>query len=341
MSAKTALASTHLLIAEANRTGTGTSIKGRHVLSILDFNPDDILKLVQKAVDIGAKPETALFPLRGKTVGIYFRCSSTRTRTSFTVAAQRLGGGTIHYGPNDLQLVTGETIGDTARVLSGFLDVLVIRTNQSAAEMKLFASQDRMSVINAMSESEHPTQAIADLATIQESLGRLNDVHVLYVGEGNNTAASLALATAMVPGMRLTLVTPPGYGLPDALLETAHTLARKSGANIEQHHRIDRLPRSVDVVYTTRWQTMGEQKSDPDWKVKFEPHRVTSAMMGKVSKPSGTIFLHDLPAVRGDDVTDEVLDGPQSRAFRQAEYKLFAAMAVLSWCVGPDNGSIG
>jgi ornithine carbamoyltransferase len=332
MRAESTLAPAPLLVAEPTSIDLGARVKGRHVLSVLDFNPEDILKLVQKAVDIGTKQETALFPLKGKTVGIYFRCSSTRTRTSFTVAAQRLGAGTIHYGPNDLQLVTGETIGDTARVLSGFLDVLVIRTNQSVAEMKLFASQEMMSIINAMSEDEHPTQAIADLATIQESLGRLDDVHVLYVGEGNNTAASLALATAMVPGMRLTLVTPPGYGLPDSLLETAHALARKSGSHIEQHHRIDRLPNSVDVVYTTRWQTMGEQKSDPDWKVTFEPHRVTSTMMRKVSKPAGTIFLHDLPAVRGDDVTDEVLDGPQSRAFRQAEYKLFGAMAVLSWC---------
>lgn len=334
MRAESALASAQLLVAEPTSVDLGTRVKGRHVLSILDFNPQDILKLVHKAVDIGTEPETALFPLKGKTVGIYFRCSSTRTRTSFTVAAHRLGAGTIHYGPADLQLVTGETIEDTARVLSGFLDVLIIRTNRSAAEMKLFASQDRMSIINAMSEDEHPTQAIADLATIKESLGRLHGVHVLYVGEGNNTAASLALATAMVPGMHLTLVTPAGYGLPHSLLETAHTLARKSGSNIEQHHRIDRLPRSVDVVYTTRWQTMGEQKSDPDWKVKFEPHRVTSAMMSKVSKPSGTIFLHDLPAVRGDDVTNEVLDGPQSRAFRQSEYKLFGAMAVLSWCSG-------
>jgi ornithine carbamoyltransferase len=306
----------------------------RHVLSILDFSPDDISKLVERAAAIGAKRETAVFPLNGGTVGIYFRCSSTRTRTSFTVAAHRLGAKTIHYGPSDLQLITGETIGDTARVLSGFLDVLVIRTNQSASEMKLFASQDKMPIVNAMSENEHPTQAIADLATIRESFGRLYDVHVLYLGDGNNTAASLALAAAMVPGMRLTLVTPVGYGLPNAVLETAHNLAKESGARIEQHHRIDRLPKNVDVVYTTRWQTMGEGKSDPDWKLKFEPYRVTSALMGQVSRPSGTIFLHDLPALRGDDVTDEVLDGPQSRAFRQSEFKLFGAMAVLSWCVG-------
>jgi ornithine carbamoyltransferase len=309
-------------------------MKAKHILSILDITPDDILKLVESAVAIGAKQESALFPLRGGTVGIYFRRSSTRTRTSFTVAAHRLGAQTIHYGPDDLQLVTGESIEDTARVLSEFLDMLVIRTNQSAAEMKLFASQNRMPIINAMSEDEHPTQAIADLATIRESLGRLEDSHVLYLGEGNNTAASLALAISRIPGMRLTLVTPDGYGLPDAVLETACNLARKCGASVEQHHKVDLLPSNVDVVYTTRWQTMGEGKLDPDWRSKFQPFSVTSALMRRVSKTVGTIFLHDLPAVRGDDVTDEVLDGPQSCAFRQSEYKLFAAMAVLSWCAG-------
>lgn len=312
-------------------------MKARHVLSILDVSPDELLELVERAVAIAANGGTTMWPLMGGTVGIYFRCSSTRTRTSFTVAAHRLGAETIHYGPNDLQLVTGESIGDTARVLSGFLSALVIRTNQSISEMELFAAQNRMPIINAMSENEHPTQAIADLATIRESFGRLDDLHVLYLGEGNNTAASLALAISRLPGMQLTLVTPAGYGLPEATLAQAQTLAREYGARIEQHHRIDRLPANVDVVYTTRWQTMGVRKSDPNWKTKFQGLSVTSELMAQVSKPTGTIFLHDLPAVRGDDVTDEVLDGPQSRAFRQSEYKMFAAMAVLSWCVGSES----
>lgn len=309
-------------------------LKARHLLSILDFKPDDLPRVVETAVAIAAKEDIGRSPLRGRTVGIYFRRSSTRTRTSFTVAAHRLGAHTIHYGPADLQLTTGETVEDTARVLSGFLEALVIRTNESLAEIELFAKQDRMSVINAMSENEHPTQAIADLATIRETFGRLNDVHVLYVGEGNNTAASLALAVSMIPGMCLTLITPAGYGLPKAQLETAQGLAQKSGAEVKQHHEINQLPRNVEVVYTTRWQTMGEPKVDADWRLKFRPFSVTSELMRQVSKPSGTVFLHDLPAVRGDDVTDEVLDGPQSKAFRQSEYKLFGAMAVLSWCIG-------
>jgi ornithine carbamoyltransferase len=287
---------------------------------------DDSLKIAAGGSD-GTKP------LAGKTAGIFFRGTSTRTRTAFTVGAMKLGASIITYGPNDLQILTGETIEDTARVLSGFLDILVIRTNDSIAEMQALAAQDKMAVINAMSKNEHPTQAIADLVTIKEALGRL-DVHVLYLGEGNNSATALALAVAMTPRMRLTVVTPKDYGIPSEVLETANGFARQHGSSIEQHHRIDDLPREVDVVYTTRWQTMGVPKADPGWVEKFKPYSVTQAVMAATSKPSGTtIFLHDLPAVRGMEVQDEVLDGPQSRAFRQSEHKLNSAMAVLQWCL--------
>jgi ornithine carbamoyltransferase len=252
-----------------------SAIKARHVLSILDFGPDDILKIIEQAVSLKATPDRAFLPLQGRTVGLYFKKPSTRTRTSFTVAAHRLGAQTISYGPEDLQIVSGETIEDTAMVLSGFLAALIIRTNRSIEEMKRFASQARMPVINAMSDTEHPTQAIADLATILEVRGRLDDMHILYLGEGNNTVASLALAVSMIPGMQLTLVTPAGYGLPNDILETVQTLARKHGAAVNQHHDVDNLPTNVDVVYTTRWQTMGEPKSDPNWKIKFTPYSVT------------------------------------------------------------------
>jgi ornithine carbamoyltransferase len=120
------------------------------------------------------------------------------------------------------------------------------------------------------------------------------------------------------------------------VLETANDLARQNHSRVEQHHRMDLLPGQVDVVYTTRWQTMGVPKADPDWREKFDPYRVTEEVMGRVSKNSGTIFLHDLPAVRGSEVVNEVLDGPQSLAFRQAEHKLTSAMAVLNWCITPD-----
>jgi ornithine carbamoyltransferase len=306
----------------------------RHVISLTDIGPRDLPVLVDDALAIAAGRGTKEQPLKGKVAGIYFRGTSTRTRTAFTVGAMKLGAEVIAYGPNDLQIVTGETIADTTRVLSNFLNVLVIRTNASVEEMIALANQDTMSIVNAMSDNEHPTQAIADLVTIKEALGRLHNVHVLYMGEGNNSAAALALAVAMTRGMRLTLVTPEGYGLPHNIIDKAKALAHTSetGSTIVQHHDVNALPKNVDVVYTTRWQTMGVPKADPNWEDKFKPYGITKEIMALVSKPSGTIFMHDLPAVRGAEVSDEVLDGPQSRAFRQAHHKLTSAMAVLKWC---------
>lgn len=303
----------------------------RHLLSLSELGFETISRLVKRTVEISTRAKYDK-PLVDKVVGVYFRCSSTRTRSAFTVGAIRLGAATVVYQPNDLQIVTGETLEDTARVLSGYLDAFVIRTNGSLDEMQALAGQDRMAVINAMSANEHPTQAIADLATIHEVFGRLSDIHVLYVGEGNNTASALAYALSVVPGMQLTLITPEGYGLPEHVMEQARSATRSSGACVTQHHDVDKLPSRVDVVYTTRWQTMGVPKPDANWKESFKGYTVTPEMMAQVSKPS-TIFMHDLPAIRGWDVTDEVLDGPQSRAFRQAQHKMTSAMAILEWCL--------
>jgi ornithine carbamoyltransferase len=308
----------------------------RHLLSLSELGSENLSHLVNRSLEIAAEDLSRASPLANKTVGIYFRGTSTRTRTAFTVGAIKLGAATIAYGPNDLQIVTGETVDDTTRVLSGFLDALVIRTNTSIEEMRAMTAQGRMSIINAMSDNEHPTQAIADLTMLKEEFKRLDDIHVLYVGEGNNTAAALALGVSLTPGMQLTLVTPEGYGLQEDMLKTAQNFARRYGAFVEEHHDIDKLPRRVNAVYATRWQTMGEPKSDPNWRKIFEPYKVTEKMMAEVSKPSGTVFLHDLPAVRGGDVADEVLDGLQSRAFRQAWHKLTSAMAVLEWCAAEN-----
>lgn len=308
----------------------------KHFISIFDQTSETILSLVERAVAIAAERGEGQRPLAGRTVGIYFRKPSTRTRTSFTVGAMKLGAQVIAFGPNDLQIVTGETVPDTAQVLSNYLDALVIRTNDTIEEMQQFASQDRMAVINAMSASEHPTQSLADLCSLRENFGRLSDLHVLYIGEGNNSASAIALAAARIPGLRLTLVTPQGYGLPDDLVAKVQATAAANGAQIEQHHDMGRLPRhAADAVYTTRWLTMGVQKApDDDWIPKFRPYTVTPEVMAEVSKPDGTtVFLHDLPAMRGYEVVDEVLDGPQSIALRQAYHKMTSAMAVLEWCL--------
>ena len=307
----------------------------RHLLSLVDVGPENLSRLVDHALAIAARPVNEPL-LAGKTVGIYFKRTSTRTRSSFTVGALKLGATTIAYGPNDLQIATGETISDTARVLSGYLDALVIRTNDSIDEMRAFASQDEMAVINAMSDTEHPTQAVADLVTMKEVFGCLRGVEILYVGEGNNTAAALALAVSLTPAMRLTLATPEGYGMLPEALDTARKLCRESGSVVEERHDLSTLRDGFDVVYTTRWQTMGVPKPDPHWKEKFVPFRVTPELMRRFSKNGKTVFMHDLPAVRGDDVVNEVLDGPQSVAFRQAKHKMTSAMAVLAWCLAPD-----
>jgi ornithine carbamoyltransferase len=306
----------------------------RHLLSVADLESETLLSLVENAVEIASGRWRDRRPLAGRIVGIYFRKTSTRTRTSFTVGAMKLGAQVISYGPNDLQIVTGETIPDTARVLANYLDALVIRTNESIDEMRQLARQDRMAIVNAMSDNEHPTQSLADLATLRERFGRLSGLHLLYMGEGNNSASALALAVARLSGMRLTLVTPEGYGLPASFIQEVQVAAAGRGSEIEQHHDLDRLPREVDAVYTTRWLTMGVQKADADWLDRFRPYTVTPKIMAAVSKRDGsTVFLHDLPAMRGYEVVDEVLDGPQSIAFRQAYHKMTSAMAVLDWCL--------
>lgn len=302
----------------------------RHVLSVLDLEADEVLYLCRRAVRLKHAPSDPQ-TLRGRTVGVYFRKTSTRTRTGFMVGAGRLGATVVYFGPGDLQTNTGETLEDTARVLAGYLDVLVMRTNEGVEEMATFASHPGMSVVNALSSDEHPTQAITDLATILEHFGRLEGISVLYCGEGNRTAASLALALARIPGTRLVLATPEGYGLDPDMLAAARSLAAAHGAAVEQTHDLDSVEAGVDVVYTSRWQEMGVEKPDPDWKERFAPFRVTRALVERVSGP-GTVFMHDLPAVRNEDVDDEVLDGPRSLAWVQAQHKMFSAMAVMEWC---------
>lgn len=305
----------------------------RHLLSISDLDPETLARLVERSNAFASGTAAPRRILEDKVVGIYFRKSSTRTRSAFYTGALRLDAKVYPLGPNDLQITTGETIGDTARVLAGYLDGLVIRTNESLSEMRDLARQDEMAIINALSEESHPTQALADLSTIREAFGRLADVHVLYLGEGNSTAHALLMAVSRVPRMRITFLTPEGFGLSDEAFEEARPIAARSGAEVEQHHSLERIPRRVDVVYTSRWQTMGVSRGPAgDWRERFRPYAVTRELMERVSH-AGTVFLHDLPAVRGEDVSSEVLDGPQSRAWRQARHKMWSAMAVLEWCI--------
>jgi ornithine carbamoyltransferase len=337
------------VLAEGSRHSMGTTVSGfcgaeptarqpaakvaadrpaRHLISMQDLSDDEIATIVHRGVEFagGARSPAAL---DGQVIGTYFRKTSTRTRTAFSSAALRLGGRIIAYGPDDLQTNTGETSEDTGRVFSGMLDALVARTAQAEAELRSWAGQSRMSVVNAMSAEEHPTQSLADLTTMLRIFGRLEGLRVLYLGEGNNTAAALARALSRFPGVRLDLRTPPGYGLTDAVSADAASNCRRSGAEVVERHDMADLPGGFDVIYTTRWQTTGTSKADPNWRQVFAAFQVHRGLWD--ANPTAR-FLHDLPAHRGDEVTAEVLDGPHSVAFEQAENKLYSAMAVLEWC---------
>lgn len=309
----------------------------RHLLSIRDLADDELRRLVRRGAEFaGGEVGPDHRPLEDRIVGIYFRKTSTRTRTGFSSGALRLGAQIVTYGPDDLQENTGETIEDTTRVLSRMLDGLVARTTGSTAELQTLASQDRMAVVNAMSAAEHPTQALADLTTLFRRFGAVEGLRVLYLGEGNNTAAALALALARFQGTELHLATPLGYGLPPEVAEAADREARRCGARIVERHDPSSLPPAADVVYTTRWQTTGTSKPDPDWRSRFEPFRVGEDLMACYPD---AVFMHDLPAHRGEEVDASVLDGPASIAFDQAENKLYSAMAVLEWCLAGGDGA--
>jgi ornithine carbamoyltransferase len=301
----------------------------------MDLSPEQLDHLVRRSAWYAGAQGRRHRPLAGRVIGSYFAVTSTRTRTAFASAALRLGAAHIAYGPADLQLNTGESMQDTARVLAGMLDGLVVRTGAGPEQLRTLAGQDRMAVVNAMTEDEHPTQAIADLSMILLHFGRVDGLTMLYVGEGNNTAAALAYALSRYPGVRLQLLTPAGYGLAPGVLATAAGRAERVGSSIVECHDMDAAAPGCDIIYTTRWQTTGTSKADPDWRGHFLPFRVDQAVLRRHPQ---AVFMHDLPAHRGDEVSGAVLDGPASIAFQQAEQKLHSAKAVLEWCVGGAAG---
>lgn len=297
----------------------------RQLVSLADVTPAELHYIVGRTAEFAGSSPAVDRVLGGKVVGLLFQHPSTRTRTAFSSGAQRLGADVVAYGPDDLQLNTGETAEDTARVMAAMLDLLVVRSSVPTADLRVFAAGGTLSVVNAMNADEHPTQALADLGTMFAVFGGLAGLRVLYCGEGNSTVTALIHACA-VSGLELHLRTPVGYGVPADLLDWAHAL----GAAIEQRHDMANLLAEVDVVYTTRWQTTGTVKPTPNWRAGFVPFQVNDELMDRY--PSAR-FMHDLPAHRGEEVTASVLDGDRSIAFPQAGFKLYSAMAALEWCL--------
>ncbi|MFH8293822.1 ornithine carbamoyltransferase [Streptomyces sp. NPDC018059] len=311
-------------------------VPARGLFSLAEVEPAVISKLAARSVELYRDRHAHDRPLEGSVVGVLFTRTSTRTRTAFTVGAVRLGAVPVAYGPQDLQLNTGESVADTGRVLGRMLDLLVARTVGPLAELRELSREGGLPVVNAMATEEHPTQGVTDLATLHLVTGDPTGVSVLYVGEGNNTAVALAHALAAVPGARVTFSTPSGYGLPKEELAKASRRAAVTGATLEEVHDPAHLPDHVDVVYTTRWQTTGTAKPDPGWREAFRPFHVDAALLARWPQ---ALFMHDLPAHRGDEVSGEVLDGARSVAWTQAAMKLTGAMAVLEWVSEQGTGS--
>ncbi len=302
----------------------------KHVISLTDLSPQETMDIINRGIEYSNGSIELRHQLTGKVIGIYFKKTSTRTRTAFSTAALRLGAQVITYGPNDLQVNTGETMNDTLEVLSRMLDGLVLRTAESPDILRAFSKQDRMSIVNAMTEDEHPTQALADLTTMKQYFGALSGLEIVYFGEGNNTTTALALAIAKFPNMKITFLTPQNYNIDPMLLKYAKEEGTKRNTIIEEFHNLKHLPQQADIVYTTRWQTTGTTKPNPNWREAFEPFSVTLEVMNTFPN---AIFMHDLPAHRGDEVTFEVIDGVKSIVFDQAENKSHSAKAVLEWCI--------
>lgn len=302
-------------------------MKRKGLITLSSLDDGDVRGLVERACHFGLAP-AAEPTLSRKRVGLLFERPSTRTRTAFALAAQQLGAWTISYGPADLQTSTGETLRDTGQLLAQFLDCLVVRTHHNWALEQLNL---HIPVINALTEEEHPTQAIADIATMVQERGSMDGLHIAFLGEGGNIAKALCLAASRYPGVRLSVVSPRGFGLSDDFLQLLCRLCRASGAAVEQlYDDVNEVARPIDVVYTTRWMSMGQEKAPEGWRELFRPLAVTPALMAALGHPA-TIFLHDLPAERGAEVADKVLDGPWSRVLVQARNKLYGAMAVLEW----------
>ena len=298
----------------------------KDLLTTADLNPADLAYLLDLAGSLKADPQRAYDELAGETVVLYFTKPSTRTRLSFSAAAGRLGATVVTVGPAELQLGRGETIEDTARVISRYAAALVVRTFDHG-DVERLADAATIPVINGLTDAHHPCQSLADLLTLREHFGSLDGRRIAYLGDGNNVAHSLLQACALA-GVDITVATPAGYALDERIVRRARELAAWRGSDVAITTDPVAAVRGVDAVYTDVWLSMG----DPDdqraaRRAALVPYRVTSELMSRASRRA--VFMHCLPAHRGDEVTCEVIDGDRSIVFDQAENRLHTAVAVL------------
>ena len=303
-------------------------MKGRDFLSIADLNADDIRSLISDAVD--SKDKSWISLLERKILAIIFEKPSLRTRVSFEVAMRQLGGETIYLSPAEIGLGERESVPDVARVLSGYVDAIVARTF-SHQTLEILANHSRVPVINALSDLEHPCQALADLLTIYEKKGELRGLTLAYVGDGNNVAHSLLLAASLT-GMNFRIASPAGYVVQESILNLAQEYARVTGAKIFCTDKPQMAVDEADIVYTDVWTSMGQEAEARERRRTFGNYRIDSQLLSLAKEDA--ILMHPLPAHRGEEVTENILDSPQSVVFDQAENRMHAQKALLAQMLG-------
>ncbi len=300
-------------------------MKKKDFISIHDFSPEEIARLIDLAAEMKQNPSRFRTALAGRTLAMIFEKSSTRTRVSFEAGMYQLGGLAMFLSSRDLQIGRGEPIADTARVLSRYVDGIMARTfaHETVTELARHAT---VPVINGLTDRLHPCQVMADLLTIRENFGRWKGLKLAYVGDGNNMAHSLLFGGART-GLSVTVVTPRGFEPNAEIVSTAAEDARATGAAIAVTHDIPEGVRGANVVYTDVWASMGQESEAQERRKKFEGFTVDEGVMAMAAPDA--IFLHCLPAHRGEEVSAGVADGPRSRIFDEAENRLHAQKAIL------------
>ncbi|HTV38235.1 MAG TPA: ornithine carbamoyltransferase [Xanthobacteraceae bacterium] len=301
----------------------------RHFLELIDVPATELRGMIETARAIKAKPDRAARPLAGKTLAMIFERPSTRTRVSFEVAMRQLGGDTILLTAEEMQLGRGETLADTARVLSRYVDAIMIRT-LDADEVLELARHATVPVINGLTRRSHPCQVMADVMTFEEHLGPIRGRTIAWTGDANNVLTSWMQAAERFD-FRLRIATPPELAPKKQLIDWA----KSSGAEIRIGTDPEEAVKDADCVVTDTWVSMGD-RNGPRRHNLLKHYQVNARLMAR-AKPDA-IFMHCLPAHRGEEVTDEVIDGPQSVVFDEAENRLHAQKGILTWCLAVNGG---
>ena len=302
----------------------------RHFVSLGDVTPDELDDLLADAAQLKRRPVPPGAPLRGRSLAMIFEKPSLRTRLSFEMAMAHLGGHAAYLSPAEVGLGRRESVADVARVTSRYVDLIVLRTfaHETTEE---FARCSSVPVVNGLSDLSHPCQGLADVFTVREHKGPSPDVVVAYVGDGNNVCHSLMLGIAL-SGQTLRIATPAEYEPDPRYRARSAELASRTGATIELAADPREAVRGADVVYTDVWTSMGQEQEYERRRRAFHGYQVNAELLS-LAKP-GAIVMHDLPAHRGEEITDDVIDGPQSVVLDQAENRLHAQKALVRWLLG-------